>query len=80
MSDAAAIDGLGISVSAGGMYLFAIADLAVGSQVNLEFQPPQARQAVHVTGTIKHRTVYLYGVEFDQNSRNLDSQSVVAHT
>ena len=67
-SPSAHIDGLGITVSPGGMYLFAIADLPLGMRLTVEFQPPYAREIVTLTGTIRHRTIYLYGIEFDQNS------------
>lgn len=58
------IDGLGIQVSRGGMYLFAIADLPIGSEVKLAFNDPRAQQRLEVSGTVRHRAVYLYGVEF----------------
>lgn|SRR5690348_6286707 len=58
------IDGLGIQVSRGGMYLFAIADLPMGAEVKLAFTEPPSQQWVEVLGTVRHRAVYLYGVEF----------------
>ena len=78
-SDAIAIDGLGIAVSPGGMYLFAAAHLPVGAQVTLEFQPPHAREVINVTGTIRHRTVYLYGVAFDESTASLSGTYHAAH-
>jgi len=63
LADRTAIEGLGINVSEGGMYLFAVADLAVGSHIRIEFNAP-SQQPVKVCGTIKNRAVYLYGVEF----------------
>jgi hypothetical protein len=56
---------IGIKISHGGVYLFAITDLPVGAPVALEFHPPQSRETVKVTGTVRHRAVYLYGIEFD---------------
>jgi len=58
------INGFGIKVSEGGMYLFAVADLPVGSQVNVEFKRPHSEETIRVAGTVRHRAVYLYGLEF----------------
>ena len=58
------IDGLGIQVSRGGLYLFAIADLPVGAEIKVAFRDPRSQQWVEVLGTVRHRAVYLYGVEF----------------
>jgi PilZ domain len=64
LTPAAEINGFGIKVSEGGMYLFVVADLPVGSQVDVEFTPPHSEEMVRVPGTIRHRAVYLYGLEF----------------
>jgi hypothetical protein len=70
------IDGLGIQVSRGGMYLFAIADLPIGTEIKLVFAEPRSRRSVEVFGTVRHRAVYLYGVEFlpqrEEAGANLD--------
>lgn len=58
------IDGLGIQVSRGGMYLFAIADLPIGAEIMVAFTEPASQRHVEVPGTVRHRAVYLYGVEF----------------
>jgi PilZ domain len=58
------IHGFGIKISKGGMYLFALADLPVGFQVTIEYQQPRSNELVRVPGTIRHRAVYLYGLEF----------------
>jgi len=63
-NDRRRIDGLGIQVSRGGMYLFAIADLPVGSTIKVAFTEPTSQQRVEALGTVRHRAVYLYGVEF----------------
>ena len=55
---------LGINLSDGGMCIFAIANLAVGSQIEVEFLLPRREERVRVPGTIKHRALYLYGIEF----------------
>ncbi len=64
------IDGIGIKVSRGGMYLFAIADLPVGSEVQISFAAPDSDTRVEVSGTVRHRAVYLYGVEFAVDGHN----------
>jgi hypothetical protein len=58
------IAGLGIQVSQGGMYLFAIADLPVGSEIEIAFTAPDSREPIRLSGAVRHRAVYLYGVEF----------------
>lgn len=60
------IHGYGIKVSQGGIYLFALADLEIGGQVTVEFEQPESNEPVRVTGTVKHRAVYLYGLEFQR--------------
>jgi threonine/homoserine efflux transporter RhtA len=58
------VDALGINLSDVGMCLFAIADLPLGTQVQIEFLPPRSLERVRVCGTVRHRAVYLYGIEF----------------
>jgi hypothetical protein len=58
------IDGLGLQVSPGGMYLFAMADLPVGTHIKIEFPAPHSGELIQMDGAIRHRAVYLYGVEF----------------
>ncbi len=74
----ARIDALGITLSPGGMYFFAIADLAVGTTITLEFHSPHSRERMNVNGTIRHRTVYLYGVEFEASADQRDKAAVAA--
>lgn len=54
----------GINLSDGGMGFFAAANLRVGSQVAIEFIPPDAKTPVRRLANIRHRALYLYGVEF----------------
>ena len=58
------LDALGINLSDVGMCLFAAVNLPVGSQVEVEFLPRRATQPVRVSGTVRHRALYLYGIEF----------------
>ncbi|HEX6504739.1 MAG TPA: PilZ domain-containing protein [Terriglobales bacterium] len=64
VSGAHRIDGFAIQVSRGGMYMFAIADLAVGSEIKVAFTQPGSGERIELCGAVRHRAVYLYGVEF----------------
>jgi hypothetical protein len=63
-TDRGQMDAWGINLSEGGMGLFAVAHLNVGSRIEIEFCPPEASQAVRVEATVRHRALYLYGIEF----------------
>jgi hypothetical protein len=58
------VDALGINLSDVGMCLFAIANLPLGSQIQVEFLPPRCTKRVRISGTVRHRALYLYGIEF----------------
>jgi hypothetical protein len=60
----ARIDGITINLSEGGMYLFAATYLAPGTQIEVEFLPPGEKQLVCMSGTVRRRALYLYGIEF----------------
>ncbi|MBZ5599461.1 MAG: PilZ domain-containing protein [Acidobacteriia bacterium] len=62
------VDALGINLSDSGMCLFAMANLPVGSQIQVEFLPPRCKERVRVCGTVRHRALYLYGIEFPADS------------
>src|SRR5215469_11709842 len=63
-TDRGHMNALGINLSAGGIGLFAVAHRAVGSRVEVEFRPPESSEAVRIEATIRHRALYLYGIEF----------------
>jgi hypothetical protein len=63
-TESAHVDALGINVSDVGMCLFAIVNLPLESQIQIEFLPPRCLERVRVCGTVRHRAVYLYGIEF----------------
>ena len=63
-TESARVDALGINLSDVGMCLFAIANLPVGSQIQIEFLPPRSKERIRVCATVRHRAFYLYGVEF----------------
>jgi PilZ domain len=53
-----------VTISEGGICVFTVSNLAVGSSVDLEFVPPQAESSIRVSGTVRSRALYLYGIEF----------------
>ena len=63
-SDAGVIDGFGLRVSEGGMYLFAVADFELGARIEIEFIKPHSGEPSRRSGVVRNRMVYLYGVEF----------------
>ena len=75
-------DALGINLSDFGMCLFAIAHLPLGSRVEIEFLPHRASERVRVSGTVRHRALYLYGIEFlsDSDSRDAADSSLTVET
>jgi len=58
------IEGLCLTLSEGGMSLFAAANVPVGTKVKIEFLQPAADERALIEGTIRNRMVYLYGVEY----------------
>jgi hypothetical protein len=36
----------------------------VGSQIQVELFPPRSTELVRVSGIVRHRALYLYGIEF----------------
>lgn len=62
------VDGLGINISDHGMCLFAAAHLRVNSQIEIEFLPPRCKERIRVSAIVRHRALYLYGIEFLGNS------------
>jgi hypothetical protein len=58
------IDSLGINISDVGMSLFTIANLEVDSRIQVELLLPQSTERVRIEGIVRHRALYLYGVEF----------------
>lgn len=64
ISGGSRVDARGVRISESGMCLFALTDLPVGSRVMLEFASPDSGEPVRLPASIRHRAVYLYGVEF----------------
>ena len=63
-TESADLNALGINLSEVGMCLFTMANLPVGSQIQVEFLPPRSTELVRVSGIVRHRALYLYGVDF----------------
>jgi hypothetical protein len=66
----AQLNALGINVSDVGMCLFTVANLPLESQIQVEFLPPRCQEPVRVCGRVRHRALYLYGVEFLADSED----------
>jgi hypothetical protein len=58
------VNALGINLSDVGMCLFSMVNLPLGSQIEVEFLPPRCTERVRKSGTVRHRAVFLYGIEF----------------
>lgn len=52
------------------MGLFAVANLPVGSQIEVEFPSPASGLRTRLPGTVIHRALYLYGIEFLPEAEN----------
>lgn len=63
-TESARFDALGINVTDVGMCLFMMANLPVGSPIDVEFVPPEGLYVVRFSSIVRHRAVYLYGIEF----------------
>ena len=62
------IEALGINVSDVGMCLFTIANLPLGAQIQVEFLIPRGTDVMRMSATVRHRALYLYGIEFRTDS------------
>lgn len=60
------MDGLGINVSDVGMCVFAIANLSVGTEIDVEFLSPHSTYPERLAAVVRHRALYLYGIEFQK--------------
>ena len=63
-TNSARVKALSVNISQGGMCLFAVANLNLGSSVEVEFKFPNSSGIKRVPGRILHRALYLYGIEF----------------
>ena len=70
------IEALGVNISDVGMCLFTIANLPLGSQIQVEFLSPRVPGLMRVCATVRHRALYLYGIEFPADSDQSSGDSV----
>lgn len=77
LTPSAHMDALGVNLSEGGMCLFSVANLPLGSHIDIEFVPPRSDEPIRVAGKIRHRALYLYGIEFLHND---SEQSLMSET
>ena len=74
------IEALGINISDVGMGLFTLANLPVGSEIQVEL-PFENAEVARIPAIVRYRALYLYGVEFHQDSgQNSDVDRVKAST
>lgn len=79
-TDHGLVEGFGLRVSEGGMYLFAVADLAPESVVKVEFINPNSGEPRQRAGIVRNRVVYLYGLEFLHDQQQSGSRQRVPET
>ena len=63
-NESSSIEGRCLKLSEGGMSLFLAANVAVGTRVKIDFMSSASGKHLSVTGTIRNRMVYLYGIEY----------------
>jgi len=67
-TESGCMEALGVNISDVGMCLFTIANLPLGAQIQVEFLPPGCTGLMKVWATVRHRALYLYGIEFPADS------------
>ncbi len=74
------VEGRSIRLSEGGVSVFALVNLPVGSRVRVQFKFPHAGEPVAIEGVVRSRAVYLYGVEFlKQDGREQQKFGLLRH-
>ncbi len=63
-TESAHFEAIGINVTDVGMCMFMMANLPVGSRIDIEFVAPECLYAARFSAIVRHRAVYLYGIEF----------------
>ena len=64
VTDSAVVEARCIRMSAGGIYLFAVADLPSEAEIKIEFASNAHENLCSRNGIVRHRAIYLYGIEF----------------
>jgi len=62
------VEAIGMNLSDVGMCLFTAANLPLESQIEVEFVRPRCNESARRTGIVRHRALYLYGIEFLENA------------
>ena len=78
------IDGRGTELNQGGIAVFVGTELRVGDEVEVEFTPPYSGHPLRVTGAVRDRRGYYYGLEFigrnDEEQRQVAELRAVLHS
>ena len=64
VTDIGTVEGRSVTLSDGGICLFAVADLQIGTEIRIEFTHPHTHEQVQAFGAVRNRAAYLYGIEF----------------
>jgi len=64
----AIVTGRGTEISEGGLAVFAGTELRVGDPIFVEFTPPYSGKPLRVAATVRNRSGYNYGVEFNSQT------------
>jgi len=76
LTGADVILGHGTKISAGGICLFALANFAIGTRLDIELIDSPRGTPIRVRGIVRNRLVYLYGVEFLIDRRTIGYESL----
>jgi PilZ domain len=80
-TDVGRMDALGVNISEVGMCLFTVAHLTVGSAIEVEFRSPRSSSPLRLRAIVRHRALYLYGIEFEADLESeLQSLADPAHS
>lgn len=60
------VEGVGINLSEVGMCLFTVTNFPVGTRLEVEFLTNKGEEPVRASAVVRHRALYLYGLEFLQ--------------
>ena len=67
-SEAGCMEAIGVNISDLGMCLFTVANLPLGCPIQVEFLASECAAPIRVHATVRHRALYLYGIEFSADS------------
>ncbi len=73
---AAHVRAIGMNISTGGMGLFAVANLHVGTHIEVEFEY-RAGSKRRMRGIVRHRALYLYGIQFTSDLESVPERAAI---